>query len=140
MDSKIWSQLRAHFYSLLPTFLLPTFLLQTPFIFRGWPISTPLHSISSHFFNFLAFEVQLEMAKLEDKNCKYRDPNAPIEARVQDLLSRMTLREKVGQMTQIERRVATPESIRDFAIGNPSHHLLLFCYCNYCNFTKFDYC
>jgi beta-glucosidase len=30
----------------------------------------------------------------------YRDPAAPVDARVQDLLSRMTLREKVGQLNQ----------------------------------------
>lgn len=30
----------------------------------------------------------------------YRDPTAPIDARVRDLLSRMTLREKVGQLNQ----------------------------------------
>ncbi|MER7562278.1 glycoside hydrolase family 3 N-terminal domain-containing protein [Streptomyces sp. NPDC048523] len=30
----------------------------------------------------------------------YRDPAAPLEARVQDLLSRMTLREKAGQLNQ----------------------------------------
>ncbi|MET7687320.1 glycoside hydrolase family 3 N-terminal domain-containing protein [Streptomyces sp. NPDC005483] len=30
----------------------------------------------------------------------YRDPTAPTDARVQDLLSRMTLREKVGQLNQ----------------------------------------
>ncbi|KAL0419052.1 UNVERIFIED_CONTAM: hypothetical protein Sradi_1318700 [Sesamum radiatum] len=45
-------------------------------------------------------------------NCIYKDPSAPIEARVQDLLSRMTLQEKIGQMTQIERSVATPSAIR----------------------------
>jgi beta-glucosidase len=33
----------------------------------------------------------------------YRDPAAPIERRVDDLLARMTLEEKVGQMTQAER-------------------------------------
>ncbi|MET9784799.1 glycoside hydrolase family 3 N-terminal domain-containing protein [Streptomyces canus] len=30
----------------------------------------------------------------------YRDPTAPLDARVRDLLSRMTLREKVGQLNQ----------------------------------------
>lgn len=34
----------------------------------------------------------------------YKNPNQPIEARVEDLLSRMTLEEKVGQMTQIDHR------------------------------------
>ncbi|XP_022150900.1 uncharacterized protein LOC111018941 [Momordica charantia] len=48
----------------------------------------------------------------------YRNPSAPIEARIKDLLSRMTLREKIGQMTQIERTVATPSAIKDFSIGS----------------------
>ncbi|SEG85599.1 beta-glucosidase [Thermomonospora echinospora] len=33
----------------------------------------------------------------------YLDPGAPIERRVSDLLGRMTLQEKIGQMTQAER-------------------------------------
>ncbi|XP_031486762.1 uncharacterized protein LOC116255140 [Nymphaea colorata] len=48
----------------------------------------------------------------------YRDAHQPIEARVQDLLSRMTLAEKIGQMTQIARSVATPSVIRDLGIGS----------------------
>ena len=47
----------------------------------------------------------------------YRDPKRSVEARVADLLSRMTLDQKIAQMTQIERRVATPLSIRDHSIG-----------------------
>ena len=30
----------------------------------------------------------------------YRDASAPVEKRVEDLLSRMTLEEKIGQMNQ----------------------------------------
>ncbi|KAJ9543659.1 hypothetical protein OSB04_023366 [Centaurea solstitialis] len=48
----------------------------------------------------------------------YKNENEPIEARVKDLLLRMTLKEKIGQMTQIERKVATPEVIRDLCIGS----------------------
>ncbi|PRQ35379.1 putative glucan 1,3-beta-glucosidase [Rosa chinensis] len=58
------------------------------------------------------------METAENLNCIYRNPNEPIEARVKDLLSRMTLKEKVGQMTQIERQVATPSAIKDFSIGS----------------------
>ncbi|KAL2332942.1 hypothetical protein Fmac_014155 [Flemingia macrophylla] len=50
--------------------------------------------------------------------CVYKSPNEPIEARVKDLLSRMTLKEKIGQMTQIERTVATSSAIRDHSIGS----------------------
>ncbi|CAL0335021.1 unnamed protein product [Lupinus luteus] len=48
----------------------------------------------------------------------YKNPNEPIEARVRDLLSCMTLKEKIGQMTQIERTVATPSSLIDLSIGS----------------------
>ncbi|CAI9288075.1 unnamed protein product [Lactuca saligna] len=51
-------------------------------------------------------------------NVVYKNANEPIEARVKDLLSRMTLKEKLGQMTQIERSVATPAAIRDLCIGS----------------------
>ncbi|GAB2234978.1 hypothetical protein Droror1_Dr00004254 [Drosera rotundifolia] len=48
----------------------------------------------------------------------YKNPNEAIEARVKDLLSRMTLEEKLGQMTQIERRAASPAALRDLGIGS----------------------
>lgn len=47
----------------------------------------------------------------------YKNPNEPIEARVKDLLSRMTLNDKIAQMTQIERTVATPSLISHLSIG-----------------------
>jgi hypothetical protein len=46
----------------------------------------------------------------------YKDPGQPVEARVKDLLSRMTLQEKAAQMAQIERRVATPTALRDLSL------------------------
>ncbi|XP_061347192.1 uncharacterized protein LOC133292755 [Gastrolobium bilobum] len=51
-------------------------------------------------------------------DCVYMNPNEAIEVRVKHLLSRMTLKEKVGHMTQIERSVATPSAIKDFSIGS----------------------
>lgn len=51
-------------------------------------------------------------------DCVYKDPSAPVEVRVKDLLSRMTLLEKIGQMTQIERSVATAPSMKDRFIGS----------------------
>lgn len=55
---------------------------------------------------------------MESSSSIYKDPNSPIEARVKDLLSRMTLKEKVAQMTQIERSVATPHYLQDLGIGS----------------------
>ncbi|CAJ1970618.1 unnamed protein product [Sphenostylis stenocarpa] len=51
-------------------------------------------------------------------DCVYMNPHEPIEARVKHLLSLMTLKEKIGQMTQIERSVATPSAIKHFSIGS----------------------
>lgn len=48
----------------------------------------------------------------------YKDPNQPVEARVKDLMSRMTLAEKIGQMTQIERVNATFDVMKNFLIGS----------------------
>ncbi|KAI3678198.1 hypothetical protein L6452_37483 [Arctium lappa] len=52
------------------------------------------------------------------ENPIYKNPNEPIESRIKDLLSRMTLKEKIGQMTQIERSVANPSVIKDLCIGS----------------------
>lgn len=52
-----------------------------------------------------------------EESCVYKNRDAPVEARVKDLLSRMTLSEKIGQMTQIGRYVASPAVITDFSIG-----------------------
>ncbi|CAL4907494.1 unnamed protein product [Urochloa decumbens] len=48
----------------------------------------------------------------------YKDASAPVEARVRDLLGRMTLREKAAQMAQIERTVASPRALAELAAGS----------------------
>ncbi|MBA2133431.1 glycoside hydrolase family 3 protein [Capillibacterium thermochitinicola] len=48
----------------------------------------------------------------------YKDASAPIDLRVEDLLSRMTLAEKIGQMTQAERGAITPQEVRRYFIGS----------------------
>lgn len=61
---------------------------------------------------------KIAMAK---KNIKYKDPKQPVEVRVKDLLGRMTLAEKIGQMTQIDRSSATIQVMKDYYIGNFSN-------------------
>jgi beta-glucosidase len=48
----------------------------------------------------------------------YRDPSQPIEARVTDLMARMTVAEKIGQMTQVERNSLSPSDVASFFIGS----------------------
>jgi len=49
----------------------------------------------------------------------YQDPTQPVPARVADLLSRMTLDEKIGQMTQVDRGfLATQTDIATYNLGS----------------------
>ncbi|NTU55319.1 MAG: beta-glucosidase, partial [Anaerolineales bacterium] len=48
----------------------------------------------------------------------YTDPSQPVEARVEDLLKRMTLDEKIGQMTQVEKGSIKPGDITKYYIGS----------------------
>ena len=47
----------------------------------------------------------------------YRDASQPIEARIDDLLARMTLEEKIGQMTLVAEDSLDPQAVFDYFIG-----------------------
>ncbi|XP_078436044.1 uncharacterized protein LOC144706856 [Wolffia australiana] len=49
---------------------------------------------------------------------KYKDSRQPLMVRVRDLMKRMTLAEKIGQMTQIERSVASPDVVKKYHTGS----------------------
>ncbi|KAK4856814.1 hypothetical protein QYF36_021589 [Acer negundo] len=49
---------------------------------------------------------------------KYKDPKQPLSARIKNLMSQMTLEEKIGQMVQIERNVATADVVNKYFIGS----------------------
>uniref|UniRef100_A0A6V7QZC7 Glycoside hydrolase family 3 N-terminal domain-containing protein n=1 Tax=Ananas comosus var. bracteatus TaxID=296719 RepID=A0A6V7QZC7_ANACO len=49
---------------------------------------------------------------------KYKDPRQPLNVRINDLLSRMTLAEKIGQMSQIERVNASFDVMQKYFIGS----------------------
>ena len=53
----------------------------------------------------------------EQQGAKYKDPKQPLHARVDDLLRRMTLAEKIGQMSQIDQENATADVINHYFIG-----------------------
>ncbi|KVH90524.1 Glycoside hydrolase family 3 [Cynara cardunculus var. scolymus] len=52
------------------------------------------------------------------ESMKYKDPKQPINVRIKDLMERMTLEEKIGQMTQIDRSVASPDVMQKYSIGS----------------------
>src|SRR5437868_10614405 len=49
---------------------------------------------------------------------RYLDPRRPVADRVNDLLKRMSLDDKLGQMTQPERRDIGPDEVTRFRIGS----------------------
>jgi beta-glucosidase len=48
----------------------------------------------------------------------WHDASLPVEARVDALLAQMTLDEKIGQMTQLQNRSATPEDVTRLFLGS----------------------
>ncbi|XP_058196222.1 uncharacterized protein LOC131312476 [Rhododendron vialii] len=60
----------------------------------------------------------LSVAATEAQDMKYKDPNLALNVRIKDLMDRMTLEEKIGQMTQIERSVASADVMKKYFIGS----------------------
>ncbi|KAK3036173.1 hypothetical protein RJ639_029910 [Escallonia herrerae] len=54
----------------------------------------------------------------EANHALYKDPKQPVEARVRDLLKRMTLAEKIGQMVQVDRVNITAKIMKEYGIGS----------------------
>ncbi|XP_034224138.1 beta-glucosidase BoGH3B-like isoform X2 [Prunus dulcis] len=63
---------------------------------------------------FLCFNI----ARAEAQYINYKDPKQPLNSRIKDLVSRMTLEEKIGQMVQIDRSVASAEVMKKHFIGS----------------------
>ncbi|KAM1320560.1 hypothetical protein PS2_013345 [Malus domestica] len=58
------------------------------------------------------------IAIAEAEHIRYKDPKQPLNTRIKDLLSRMMLEEKIGQMVQIDRSVASSEVMKKYFIGS----------------------
>ncbi|CAJ2637344.1 unnamed protein product [Trifolium pratense] len=58
------------------------------------------------------------VAMAEADYLKYKDPKQPLNTRIKDLMDRMTLEEKIGQMVQIERVNATADVMKKYFIGS----------------------
>jgi beta-glucosidase len=52
-----------------------------------------------------------------EENATYRQSDIAVETRVEDVLARMTLAEKIGQMTLVEKNSIEGEAVRDNFIG-----------------------
>ncbi|CAN0923348.1 Beta-glucosidase BoGH3B [Linum grandiflorum] len=73
---------------------------------------------SSILLLLLAVLVAADAAAGRSNYLKYKDPKQPVGARIKDLLKRMTIEEKIGQMVQIDRLVASPDVMKKYFIGS----------------------
>ena len=48
----------------------------------------------------------------------YKDSSKSVDQRVEDLINRMTLDEKIGQMVQAERAGVSNEDVTNYALGS----------------------
>ncbi len=55
---------------------------------------------------------------METTDLPYRNPDLPVAGRVADLLGRMTLAEKIGQMTQVEKHSVQAGDVAGLALGS----------------------
>ncbi|CAL0321616.1 unnamed protein product [Lupinus luteus] len=62
--------------------------------------------------------LQCWVAMTDAEHLKYKDPKQPLNTRIKDLLGRMTLEEKIGQMVQIDRKVASADVVKKYFIGS----------------------
>lgn len=60
----------------------------------------------------------LLFAAADAEYLRYKDFKQPLNVRIKYLMSRMTLEEKIGQMTQIDYALASPEIIKKYHIGS----------------------
>ncbi|KAI3826250.1 hypothetical protein L1987_00295 [Smallanthus sonchifolius] len=85
---------------------------------------TKQNRCSMGFSNMGKFSVLLVMvmmwcwASMAEADMLYKDPKQALNVRINDLMKRMTLEEKIGQMTQIERSVASNEVMKKYLIGS----------------------
>ncbi|KAJ9540443.1 hypothetical protein OSB04_026949 [Centaurea solstitialis] len=67
---------------------------------------------------FLIVVLSCWASMAEAEYFKYKDPKQPLGVRIKDLMKRMTVEEKIGQMTQIDRTVASNEVMKKYLIGS----------------------
>uniref|UniRef100_M1CLM4 Hydrolase, hydrolyzing O-glycosyl compounds n=1 Tax=Solanum tuberosum TaxID=4113 RepID=M1CLM4_SOLTU len=68
--------------------------------------------------NFLVLFCWIILAVNAEEYITYKDPNKPLNRRIKDLMKRMTLEEKIGQMIQIDRTAATPKVMNKYYLGS----------------------
>lgn len=65
----------------------------------------------------ILFAFSIPLVARQANDLPYSDSSLPIQERVDDLLARMSLDEKIGQMTLVEKNSIKPDDITDLYIG-----------------------
>jgi beta-glucosidase len=78
----------------------------------------PIATVAAAFVLVLGTAGSCAEAPQDNKNAPYRDAARPVGERVEDLLKRMSLDDKIGQMTQAERGSISPSDVTEFRIGS----------------------
>lgn len=84
----------------------------------GRDVMNGLYSMITKILLILTVTCFTSMLCSESQYLKYKDPIQPLHVRIGDLMKRMTLEEKIGQMMQLDRGGATPEILRRYSIGS----------------------
>lgn len=75
-----------------------------------------MNAVKSLWLSFL-LAVLVSITVAQDDTLSYRDSSLAIEERIENLLSRMTLEEKIGQMTLVEQFSIDPETSAEYMAG-----------------------
>src|SRR5258706_14041748 len=70
------------------------------------------------FLTLLSLPVMAQQTDIPPADAPYKNATLPVEQRVGDLLARMTLAEKIGQMTQVEKNSIKLTDIDGMFIGS----------------------
>jgi beta-glucosidase len=93
-------------------------LLGFPFILIYQFCFTEMAKISLPLAGLVFLCVLAVMVEAEGEYMKYKDPKQHTNARIRDLMKRMTLEEKIGQMVQADFSVVSREIMRNYSIGS----------------------
>ncbi|CAI0386876.1 unnamed protein product [Linum tenue] len=81
-------------------------------------MASTLFSLLAIFIIVMAEFVAGHDPEVSAATAAYKDPSKPIRVRINDLMERMSLSEKIGQMTQIDRSRATTDVMSNYCIGS----------------------
>ncbi|KAG8371089.1 hypothetical protein BUALT_Bualt13G0050600 [Buddleja alternifolia] len=88
-------------------------------LYRPLQTDLPTAVMGKSFMSFVVIMLSCLLAAFTKADyMKYKDPKQPLNVRIDDLMRRMRVDEKIGQMTQIEKTLASPTIVQKYFIGS----------------------